>query len=256
MRLGRHTVYEQWQDIPDCSVDMVAADPPWNQTSIKFDKSGFNNDGLAAWLQKHVKVNGWTAVFCPFEVAILFNQYFRNKFTYVWDKRTGIYRPSNIRPVMVHELIWMFIRRDLKRVSDLYIDKKKLRTPGDPYVRSHENDRYDSEYAKSHGLERPVGDTVNDGYREGVSILRFHAKNQMRYSERTDHPTQKPVALLQYLIEGYCPPGGTVLDPTLGSGTTLMACELTGRTCIGAEINPEYRSIIKGRFDRTLGGWQ
>ena len=62
------------------------------------------------------------------------------------------------------------------------------------------------------------------------------------------HPTQKPVALFEWILNKYSNPGDTVLDPFLGSGTTLLACRKTGRNGIGFEINPEYESIIRKRI--------
>lgn len=255
MKLGRHVVYEKYEDIPDdVAADFVATDPPWNETNIGFDKKGFDNNVLAAWLKDHMKLNAWCMAFLPFEVAMIFAKHMRNKFIYVWKKQPGMYRPSTMRPVMAHELIYAFIQPDLKRMTDLYMDKKKLRTNGKPYKdRSH--CLMNSEYTAAMGFDVVMKPTSNTGFREGTSILEFSKLNG-NTKERTGHPTQKPLRLMRLLIRAYCPPGGTIIDPTLGSGTTLMAAELEGRTCIGAEINPEYQKMIRNRFNKTLGGWQ
>lgn len=74
-------------------------------------------------------------------------------------------------------------------------------------------------------------------------------KDKKRRPIRNDHPTVKPIALMQYLIRLVTPMSGLVLDPFLGSGTTLIACRLEGMNGIGIEKNPEYEAIIKGRIN-------
>ena len=254
IKLGRHRLYERYEDIPKMAADFVATDPPWNETNIGFDKVKFDNGALAAWIKNNMKQNAWCMAFLPFEVAMEFAGHMRNKFIYVWKKPSGMYRPNTMRPVMAHELIYAFIRPDLKKMTDLYMDKKKLRTKGKPY-KDRSNGNSKTEYATAMGFSKEKTLTSNPGFREGTTILEFSSMKG-NTKERTGHPTQKPLALLKFLIDAYCPPGGTVLDPTLGSGTTLIACELAGRTCIGAEPDPRYRKMITDRYNATLGGWQ
>jgi DNA modification methylase len=71
--------------------------------------------------------------------------------------------------------------------------------------------------------------------------------------KNTTHPTQKPLAFLRALVEEYCPPGGIVLDPFGGSGTTLIACEDTGISCRMMEISPAYCEIIISRWEKLTG---
>ena len=253
IKLGRHTIYDEYHQIPRKEYDLVITDPPWNATGIAFDKQGFDHDHLAEWITWNMKQNAWCMAFLPFSAAIEFAEHMRNKFIYVWKKPTGIYRTTVMRPVLAHDLIYAFIRPDLKKVTDLYMDKKKLRTKGKPY-KDRPHSKKNTEYSEAMGIYPDGKTTTNTGYREGTSILEFSSMKG-KPKERTGHPTQKPLALLKYLINAYCPPGGVVLDPTLGSGTTMMACELEGRTCVGAEKNPKYRAMIKKRYDETLGGW-
>lgn len=69
-------------------------------------------------------------------------------------------------------------------------------------------------------------------------------------AERTGYPTQKPLALLDLLIRATCPPGGTVLDPTCGSGTTLVAAKAAGRNAIGFDINPDAVATSNQRLSQ------
>ncbi len=94
--------------------------------------------------------------------------------------------------------------------------------------------------------ERQTGAvTVSNGERFPVSILRFPT------ATNTVHPTQKPVALMSYLIRTYTQPGDTVLDFTMGSGTTGVACHETGRAFIGIERDDEYFAIAEQRIKQA-----
>jgi site-specific DNA-methyltransferase (adenine-specific) len=72
-------------------------------------------------------------------------------------------------------------------------------------------------------------------------------------AKNTDHPTTKPVDLFSYLISNSCKPGGTVFDPFAGSGTTLIASELTGRTAVLVELDPRYCDVVIARFESVTG---
>ncbi len=76
---------------------------------------------------------------------------------------------------------------------------------------------------------------------------------RMSAEDGTRHPTQKPLALMRWLVKLVCPPGGLVLDPFLGSGTTALACEETGRQCIGVESDPTYYAIAQRRLAAARG---
>ena len=226
-------------------------DPPWNQTSLGFDNEGFDLDECAVRLSQQLRPDGWLFMFGTVEMAAVMMKYFRFKFDYIWKKPTGPpLRKTTVAPMRIHETIYAFCQKDLKRMGDLYMDREALKTEGKPYVATSNNK---SEYDQSYGHLRHQ--TVNTGYRYGVSVLEFNSKNAgMPWHERTEHPTQKPLDLIRLLIRGYCPRGGHVLDPTLGSGTTLIAAVKEGRSCTGAEIDPKYRAIIQRRHDLLKPG--
>ena len=256
IKLGRHAVYDEYHKIPRKKRDLVVTDPPWNKTNIKFDKEGFDNDHLSEWLTWNMKTNAWCLAFLPFKEAVKFAGNMRMKFDYVWKKdQGGVFRASTKRPMMIHETIYAFIHPDLKKMGDLYMDKEALRTKGVPYTRRSTTRDDLTEYQKGIGLDAVKPEIKDRDYREGVSVLEYNHTYRNK-KEHVGHPTQKPLPLVRLLVRAFCPPGGTVLDPTLGSGTTLMACELEGRTCIGAETNPKYRKMITDRYNATLGGWQ
>ena len=252
---GRHVLYSDYRAIPRrVPADLVFCDPPWSITSIGFDNAGFNVDALARYILYNSKPNAWIFLFGTLEIAATFLSYFRFKFPYVWLKpQVVITRPTTKAPAMAHETIYAFIRKDLDRMGRLYMDKYALRTKGEPYTRTKQ--RGQTEYEKAYGHSSDTFTTVNTGYREGKSVLEYNPKSRMPVWERTKHPTQKPLALMRYLIRGYCPPGGVVLDPCAGSGTAMMAAEYEGMTSVNAELSLEYRGIIRGRWGHTLNSY-
>src|SRR5690606_14779178 len=86
--------------------------------------------------------------------------------------------------------------------------------------------------------------------KKATDVLAIPAINNMA-AERTGYPTQKPLALLEVLVRACCPPGGTVLDPCCGSGTTLVAAVRTGRRAVGCDLSPEAVRIAQERLGRA-----
>jgi site-specific DNA-methyltransferase (adenine-specific) len=76
------------------------------------------------------------------------------------------------------------------------------------------------------------------------SVSRLHRE----HAERVDHPTQKPLEIIERMLKASCPPGGVVLDPFMGSGTTALAARRTGRHFVGFELNQAYCEIIQQRL--------
>jgi len=107
--------------------------------------------------------------------------------------------------------------------------------------------------AKASKAERNAGlehlDEVTKGSNFGKDGARPHTSPDYKYeaTTRNTHPTVKPLALMRYLVRLVTPPGGTVLEPFAGSGTTLVASILEGFDAIGCELTDDYLPIIKGR---------
>jgi site-specific DNA-methyltransferase (adenine-specific) len=121
---------------------------------------------------------------------------------------------------------------------------------GEPYHRKSKNP--DGYVAKknTHGYGlKPVKEISNDGVRYPKNILNI----SVDYSaQQRVHPTQKPVALMEYLIKSYSNEGETVLDNCMGSGTTGVACVNTNRKFIGIEMDEEYYKIAKQRIESAV----
>jgi len=207
------------QDIPDGSVDMVCTDPPYGTTSCKWDSViPFEPNGAIVLTASQ-----------PFTSALVMSNVamFRYDLKWIKTQATGFYN-ANRMPLRAHEDILVFYGS-----LPSYNPQK---TAGEPYVqkRGSASDVY-------HGKDLSV--TVNDtGMRHPLSWRVFQ-----RDADKA-HPTQKPVALMEYLIRTYTNPGETVLDFTAGSGTTGVAAANTGRKFIGIEMDATYFATAQARI--------
>ena len=244
-----HGAYQDHLDaVPDGSADMIIIDPPYETTNLKIDKNNFDFDMLYKTCAQKLKINGWLFAWLPIERYGHVCDYLRLKFPYVWVKSSPVPNHDGKLPMMIHEPCCAFIRKDLEHVTDLYMDKMVLRTKGEAYTRERSDPK--SEFCKSQG--HGAHTTVNDGYREGTSVLYNVSKSRMYHWERTDHPTQKPLSIYKLLIKAYCRPGGLVYDPCAGSGTTAVAAHHTDRNYVCVERDERYFKMMRGRLDMML----
>ena len=118
---------------------------------------------------------------------------------------------------------------------------------GQPYIStSGSSERGTS--SENYGRQKNSVKTVSDGRRYPKDVLRFVKAE----TDKRLHPTQKPVALLEYLIKTYTNEGETVLDNSMGSGSTGVACVNTGRKFIGIELDQGYFDIAKERIEKSI----
>ena len=256
---------EYIKKIPDNSIDLIFIDPPYNTTDLSLDKHIIPEDFYNVQLKRILKPNGWFFCFGVLEMFCVMMQVWRRKFEYIWCKSSNVPRTHNtIRPNMQHELICAFIHPELKRINDLYFDSKSLRTIGEPYERLNRINRRTgklnplkkmTEYRRAQRCFDKTAPIINDGYREGTTLLHYPAKVTMSFRERNDHPTQKPLKMCQVIVQGYCPVDGVVFDPFMGSGTIPVAAKTTGRKYIGVEINESYYNMAQNRLNTMMDGY-
>ena len=216
------------------TADLIICDPPYGTTKLKFDKT-FDYDTLASTMKSILKPYGWLFFWGPAKLYKYPETYFEGRFEYVWNKPKANRATYNARrPGIKHELCFAFTHKNISRATMLYMDKHALRTPGKPYKRNNMKVS-NTEFAKT--IKAKPFIHVNTGYREGTSVLEYPSKGHMPLAERTPHPTQKPLALYEKLIQAFCPKGGIVYDPLAGSGTTQLACKNTSRKYVGCEKN-------------------
>lgn len=230
------------QEIPDKSIDMILCDLPYGTTKNHWD-SGIPLEALWGGYKRIIKDNGCIALFAqtPFDKILGASNLEMLKYEWIWEKPMATGRLNcNFAPMKAHENILIFSKSAACYVKD----KSKAMvfhpqmTEGKPYkaVSGRASTNYDMKWSKETL-------TVNTGTRYPRDIQRFpHDKEKF-------HPTQKPVALLEYLIRTYTDEGDTVLDNCMGSGSTGVACLNTSRDFIGMELDEKYFDIAKRRIE-------
>ncbi|MDE2000221.1 MAG: site-specific DNA-methyltransferase [Burkholderiales bacterium] len=242
---------ELMKTIPDKSVDMVLCDLPYGTTACAWDVV-IPFDRLWAEYERVAKVNAAIVLTAnqPFTSALVMSRPDLFKYSWVWVKNrpTGPQHAKN-RPMGKHEDVLVFSKAPMGHVSQLGDRRMNYRPQGvvDGPVKT----------VKAKGSHsRIVGARPNQVGREYVSQTGFpHTVLEFDKEEAHLHPTQKPVALMEYLVRTYTNEGDLVLDNTMGSGTTGVACVNTGRKFIGIERDPEYFKIAQNRiYDAATGG--
>ncbi|MCY4490424.1 MAG: site-specific DNA-methyltransferase [Thaumarchaeota archaeon] len=240
--------------IPDESIDLILTDPPYLTTNLKFDKNKLP-DNIYSELKRILKPNGWFFCFGTFEMFVeIHNAGFKRKFEYIWVKPMGLPAMQSKRPTPKHEIITAFLKSDLKSMKDVYFDKEAIKTKG-----IREKRYYNSVKVTGFKKEDPRGLIRKErvfkddhGMKNPTSVLYANNKGSMKKSERTSHPTQKPLSILKTIAKGYCPKDGVVLDPFVGSGSTCLAAKTENRQYIGIEKDSEYYKICQSRLQGTL----
>ena len=227
---------ELMKDIPDGSVDMILCDLPYGTTACKWD-SIIPFEELWKGYCRIIKDDGAIILFGsePFTSILICSQISLFRYDLIWDKQKGCdFLNANRKPLKSHENILVFYKK-----SPTYNKQYWYSTP---YKKINGNKKQSSVYHDSHDVDTES----TDGKRNPLSILSFP-----RDGNRV-HPTQKPVALLEYLIKTYTNEGETVLDNCMGSGSTGVACVNTNRRFIGIELDDKYFEIAKQRIDAAI----
>ena len=237
---------ELMKEVPDTSIDMILCDLPYQETGNKWDKF-VNLEQLFNEYRRIIKDDGCIALNGTFK----FGTHLMNiapdlyKYEWVWEKDNGTNAPNvNLQPFRVHEYIFIFGKGRVTNGNRIPMKYYPQKTEGKPY--KQKSGRM-SENWKG-GLNNIITDN-KDGLRHPKTIQKFNR-------DRGYHPTQKPVALLEYLIKTYTNEGETVLDNCMGSGSTGVACVNTNRNFIGYELNEKYFKIAEKRINEAMCNMQ
>ena len=225
---------EIMKTIPDGSIDAIITDPPYGTTACKWD-SIIPFDLMWEQLNRIIKPNGAIVLFGsePFSSALRMSNIKNYKYDWVWEKEQGTnFALSRKQPLRKHEIISVFYQKQpyYNSVGDkLEKPIKVKRGDNTKSITSQNNSKY---------LKESIYN-----YKTKHSILNFKR-------DRTNkHPTQKPVLLMEYLIKTYTKENETVLDFTMGSGSTGVACVNTNRNFIGIEKDENYFNIARKRVE-------
>ena len=220
---------EVMKRIPDKSVDAIICDLPYGTTQNKWD-SVIPLDLL--WDQYRRICNGAIVLTAqtPFDKVLGYSNLKMLKYEWIWVKENGTgFLNAKKAPLKNHENVLVFYDK-----PPTY--NPQMRTGFKPYVC-----KQGSTKSKNYGSQ--VGAvTESNGERYPLTVIEFQ-----RDKDKI-HPTQKPVALMEYFVKTYTNEGDTILDNCMGSGTTGIACKNLNRKFIGIEQDPSYFEIAKGRI--------
>ena len=230
------------KDIPDKSVNLILCDLPYGTTACKWDTI-IPFEPLWEQYKRIIKDNGAIVLTAsqPFTSALVMSNIKMFKYEWVWNKKlagNGIL--AKIQPLKIHENIVVFSRGKVRYNPQMTKGIFRKKMTSNPKV---------SEINNGDGNKR-AKETKNDNYYP-KTILDFsmagHRKGRF-------HPTQKPVALFEYLIKTYTEEGYLVLDNCIGSGTTAIACINTKRNFIGIELRQDFVDICNKRIMEVKSG--
>ncbi len=226
------------KDIPDKSIDMILCDLPYGTTDSKWDTI-IPFEPLWEQYKRIIKDNGAIVLTAsqPFTTKLIMSKADWFRYTWVWNKKkAGNIFLAKKQPMKIHEDIVVFSKKphfyNPQMVKRDKIKKSKNYGTGESFGGTRKKE--DKVYTYTHTYPK--------------SIIEFsNAKQKGKV-----HPTQKPVALLEYLIKTYTNEGESVLDNCMGSGSTGVACINTNRNFIGIELDENYFNIAKNRIEETI----
>ena len=232
---------EGMKRIADGSVDMILCDLPYGVVQCKWD-TVIPFEPLWEQYERVVKSNGAIVLTAsqPFTSALVMSNPKMFKYCWVWDKKfSGNFTLAKYQPMKIHEDICVFSKKTATYIPQMTQRSKPIMNGGNKCA--SESARF-SRDSRKEGFQK----TYTEKYPE--SILKYSS----RAEKRGLHPTQKPVALFEYLINTYTNPGELVLDNCIGSGTTAVASINTRRNFIGFELDQHYYQIANTRINQVL----
>jgi len=234
--------------VADACVDLVIADPPYGLgKDYGNDSDCLGATEYLAWSRRWIdavvpklRANGSLYVFLTWQHSPEVFSYLKTHLAMVneiiWDRRVPSMGGSTRKFSSVHDNIGFFVKS-----RDYYFDVDAVRIP------------YDAVTKKARTRSIFVGKKwLEAGYnpKDVWSVSRLHRQ----HGERENHPTQKPLEIVERMVLASCPEAGTVLDPFMGSGTSAVAAARHGRRFVGFELNPDYFRIVEKRVAEARNG--
>jgi len=223
--------------IPSGSIDAIITDPPYGTTQCKWD-SVIPFKPMWEQLSRIIKPNGAILLFGsePFSSALRMSNIKNYKYDWVWEKSKATnFLNAKKQPLRAKENILVFYKKQPTYNPQM--------TKGKSYNKGiRKKQTKDDVYGSFNQTE-----VKSEGNRYPRDVLYFKTAET---EGKTFHKTQKPVKLMEYLIKTYTNENETVLDFTMGSGTTGVACKNLGRDFIGIEMDDKYFDIAKKRIEK------
>jgi len=241
LELYKGDCLEVMKGIPSGSIDAIITDPPYGTTACKWD-SVIDFDLMWEQLNRIIKPNGAIVLFGsePFSSALRMSNIKNYKYDWIWKKsRCGNFQIAKYQPLKYTEIISVFSKKTHKyypifeEASESTKSRRNYKMGGTTKGLKHmASGKYKSELL--HGKDKKNPSNI-------IDIKSVHKKFV--------HPTQKPIPLMEYLIKTYTNENETVLDFTMGSGSTGVACVNTNRNFIGIEMDDKYFEIAEQRIN-------
>jgi site-specific DNA-methyltransferase (adenine-specific) len=237
---------EQMKLIPEGIIDAIITDPPYGTTACKWD-SVIPFEPMWEQLNRIIKPNGAIVLFGsePFSSALRMSNIKNYKYDWIWEKTmpTGMAQ-SSYMPMKYHETISVFVNKgkptfnkQLAERNEGSLERAKYKMQGSSNLSNH----------IAIGKQTPT--QYNPTKVNPKTVLKFKSVPNTPKGSKL-HSTQKPVALMEYLIKTYTNENETVLDFTMGSGSTGVAAKNTNRNFIGIEQDDKYFEISKERINK------
>ena len=227
---------KEMQNIPDKSIDAIITDPPYGTTACKWD-SVIDFDLMWEQLNRVIKPDGAIVLFGsePFSSALRMSNIKNYKYDIIWDKnQSGNPLLAKKQVMKSHEIISVFYTKQCTY---------------NPQMEERGKPRHKGTKQKLN-----KGSFLGGGEIDTRSFNNlYYPKSVLKISNAAKkgkvHPTQKPVELMDWLVKTYTNENETVLDFTMGSGSTMVACQNTNRNGIGIELDEHYFAIAKRRVE-------
>ena len=234
--------------IDDKSIDMILCDLPYGTTACKWDVI-IPFKPLWEQYERIINDNGVIVLFGtqPFTSALVMSNIKLFKYEWIWCKSRALgFTHCKNAPMKKHENILVFSKANIKHKGQSnrmnYYPQGLI-----PYGKEVDGDKSCKADSNGHRFARPSNKKYIQEYTNyPVSLLYFNNEG------KTIHPTQKPIALFEYLIKTYTNEGELVLDNCIGSGTTAIACINTNRNYIGFELDKQYYDIANVRICKAI----
>jgi site-specific DNA-methyltransferase (adenine-specific) len=256
---------ELMKDIPDKSIDMILCDLPYGTTDCSWDEI-IPFEPLWEQYNRIIKDNGTIVLFGsqPFTSSLIMSNIKNFKYEWIWEKqKASNFMSAKYQPLKYHENICVFSKSTHNYYPQKYkvLEFEEIKQMNDKELKqvfeTRDYDRF-GKVDRRKTINNPktnkehIGNEIirirnaDDGYRYPKSVLKINKEINTNL-----HPTQKPVALLEYLIKTYTNENESVLDNCMGSGSTGVACVNTNRKFIGIELDEHYFEIAKERIENT-----
>ena len=236
MTLYKGDCLEVMKLIPDGSIDAIITDPPYGTTACKWD-SVIDFELMWEQLNRIIKPNGAIVLFGsePFSSALRMSNIKNYKYDWVWNKSIPTGGVAKYRPMKKHENVLVFYNGK-PTFNPIYEERENSNSRGKGGFYEKKSEHFNATFEVKPAKEKRKPTTV------------LNIKSVPR--QKSLHPTQKPVALMEYLIKTYTNKNETVLDFTMGSGSTGVAAKNLNRNFIGIEQDEKYFKIATDRINK------